>query len=148
MLRFIFRILFVVLGLGIFGYFGFDAVAPLWYRVTGTVVEGRVIGFLAGKHSPSVQPEPTGVRKGRRLARRPVFRHPVALGAKDSLDTRSRTGGFLLFGHYDLHQSVTVVMPKGQPERAQILGFRLMFMGVIASLFGLFIAWMGWSGKG
>lgn len=69
--------------------------------MSGTAVEGRIIGFLAGRNSPSVQPEPPAFGKAKGSARRPVFRYPTSQGATDSLDGRSSTGGFLLFGHYD-----------------------------------------------
>jgi len=148
MLKFIFRLLFVALGLWVTYTFGRDAVEPVLYRMSGTAVEGRIIGFLAGRHNPSVQPEPTAIRKGKRMARRPVFRYPTSQGAADSLDGRSSTGGFLLFGHYDLHEKVTVVMPRENPQKAHIFSLRLIGMALVVALFGLFLIWMGISGKG
>ena len=148
MLKFIFRLLFVALGVWVVYTFGRDAVEPIWYRMSGTAVEGRIIGFLAGRNSPSVQPEPTGVRKGKRIARRPVFRYPTSQGATDSLDGRSSTGGFLLFGHYDLHEKVTVVMQADNPQKAHIFSLRLIGMAMVIALFGLFLVWMGITGKG
>ncbi|HRF42286.1 MAG TPA: hypothetical protein PK198_26025 [Saprospiraceae bacterium] len=148
MLKFIFRLLFVALGLWITYTFGRDAVEPVLYRLSGTTVEGRIIGFLAGRKSPSVQPEPTAIRKGRRIARRPVFRYPTAVGATDSLDGRSSTGGFLIFGHFDLHEQVTVVMPAENPQNAHIFSLRLIGMAFVVALFGLFLIWMGITGKG
>lgn len=141
-MKFILRFLVFLVGLGAFGYFGREAALPVWHRVAGVKVEGRVIGFLAGRSRPSVQPESTGVRKGKRRARRPVFRYPAAPGALDSLDGRASNGGFMLFGQFELNEKVTVVMAKGDPESGRIFSLNLIFTALLVALFGLFIMWM------
>jgi hypothetical protein len=147
MLKIIFRILFLGLGLFTTYSFGRDTFEPLWHRLTGTCVEGRIVGFLAGKYSPSVQPEPTGVRKGKRRARRPVFAYPVAPGAVDSLQARSSTGGFLIFGSYTLNEHVSVVFNKNNPANAYLFGWELMLTAFFVTLLGLFMIRIGLTGK-
>lgn len=148
MLKFVFRLLFVGLGVFCAWTFGRDAFAPVWYQFSGTTVEGRISGFLAGRYSPSVQREPTGVRKGKTRARRPVFVYPKSAGGLDSLEARSSTGGFLIFGHFDLNERVTVVFDPKAPENAHIFSFKLLFTAFLIMLFGLFLIWMGVTGKG
>lgn len=147
MTKIIFRILF--LGLGVFTTYSFgrDTVEPIWHRLTGACVEGRISGFLAGKNSPSVQREPTGVRKGKRRARRPVFVYPVASGATDSLEARSSTGGFLLFGSYELNEHVSVVFNKNNPANAYLFGGQLILMAFLVTLLGLYMIRIGLTGK-
>ena len=66
MLKLIFRILLLGLGLFTIYSFGFPGAKTLWYRTSGKVVEGRVSEFLAGRNSPSVQQESTGQEKAKR----------------------------------------------------------------------------------
>ena len=147
MLKFIFRILFFGLGLYTTYTFGREAFEPILQRITGTTVEGRISGFLAGRNSPSVQPEPTGVRKGKTRARRPVFMYPTALNSTDSLEGRSSIGGMVMFGNYALHERVTVVFVTGKPENAHILGVQLILMSLFVTLLGLYMLRIGLLGK-
>lgn len=147
MLKIIFRILFLGLGLFTTYTFGLDTFEPIWHRVTGIIVEGRISGFLAGRHSPSVQREPDGVRKGKRRARRPVFMYPTAPASPDSLEGRSSTSGFLVFGNYQLNERVTVVFDKSNPANAHIFGFQLILTAFLVTLLGLFMIRMGVLGR-
>lgn len=139
----------MLFGLGVFVTysFGMDAVAPIRYRVTGTCVEGRISGFLAGRNSPSVQREPDGVRKGKRRARRPVFVYPTASGATDSLEARSRSGTLFTFLNYDLNERVTVVFDPKEPTTAYIFGFWVIISSFLLTLLGLYMIRMGLLGK-
>lgn len=146
-MKLLFRILILGLGLFICYYFGKDAVLPAWYRATGTTVEGRISGFVAGRGKGSVQPEATGVRNGKRRNRKLVFRYPVAVAATDSLEARSLNGGLGILGNMDLHERVTVVFPKNKPAEAYILSGSVMLTSVLLFLFGLFMVRMGLTGK-
>ena len=147
MLKFIFRIALFGLGLFTTYTFGRDTIEPIWHRIAGVHVEGRISGFLAGRNSPSVQREPDGVRKGKRRARRPVFAYPTAPGSTDSLEGRSSTSAFLLFGNYQLNEHVTVVFDKSNPNNAHIFGVQLIVMALLVTLLGLFMIWIGVGGK-
>lgn len=147
MLKIVFRILLFGLGVFVTYTFGRDTVEPLWYRVAGVQVEGRISGFLAGRNSPSVQREPDGVRKGKRRARRPVFVYPTATGVTDSLEGRSSTSASLILGNYALHDRVSVVFPKNNPQNAYIFGFQVIGLAFLCTLLGLYMIRMGLLGK-
>lgn len=147
MIKAIFRLLMLGLGLFTTYTFGRDTVAPLWYRVAGVAAEGRISGFLAGRNSPSIQREPTGVRKGKLRARRPVFTYPTAPGALDSLEARSSTGGFLVFGHFELNDRVTVVYSKKDPSDAHLFAFQLILTAFLVTLLGLYMIRIGITGR-
>ncbi len=142
-----FRIL--LLGMGIFTcyFFGGAAAKTVWFRVAGTTVEGRVEGFLAGRNSPSVQKEGTGVRKGKTRARRPVFKYPLAEGSSDSLTARSSTAVMFSFSQYELGEKVPVVFSPGKPEDAHIFGFQLIAMNFLVLLLGIFMLKIGATGR-
>jgi Protein of unknown function (DUF3592) len=143
MLKLFFRLALVLLGLWLAYQFGRDVVKPLHYKMTGEQVEGRVEGFLAGRFSPSMQPENTGMRNGKRKARRPVFRYPIALNSSDSLSGRNGSGVLFTFFQYNLNEKVTVVFPKNDPKDGYILSFSTIFVSFILFLFGLFMAYLG-----
>jgi len=147
MLKFIFRLLFLGLGLFATYSFGRDMIEPLWLRVTGVKVEGRISGFLAGRNSPSVQREPDGVRKGKRRARRPVFVYPTAPGALDSLEGRSNTSSLFTFANYTMNERVPVVFSKNNPTHAYILGWQLFLTAFLVTLLGLYMIRIGVLGK-
>lgn len=147
MLKVIFRLLFFGLGLFTTYTFGRSTIEPIWQRATGTQVEGRISGFLAGRNSPSIQREPDGVRKGKRRARRPTFVYPTAPGATDSLEGRSSTSAFMLFGNYQLHERVTVVFDKSDPANAHIFGVQLIAMAFLVTLLGLYMLRIGVLGR-
>lgn len=147
MLKFIFRILLFGLGLFTVYTFGFSGAKTIWYRATGTVVEGRVSGFLAGRNSPSVQQESTGVRKGKRRARRPVFRYPVAAASADSLTGRSHVAALFTFSQFEINESVTVVFNPGDPQDCYLYNWQLLLMDLLLVLFGLYMIAIGIGAK-
>ena len=140
---FIFRILLFCLGVFFTYSFGRDAFEPIWHRMTGVAVEGRISGFLAGRNAPSVQREPEGLRKGKRRARRPVFVFPTSPGGTDSLEVRSSTSTFFTFSNYALNERVTVVFAPKSPENAHIFGFQLIGASFLLSLLGLYMIRLG-----
>lgn len=147
MLKLVFRILMFGLGIFITYSFGSSFIKPLMYRFTGEKVEGKIIGFLAGRNTPSVQQESTGVRKGKRKARRPVFRYPKALGSMDSVISRSDAAPFFTFTQYELGESVAVVFPKNDPEKGYIFGFQIILMDLLLMCLGVLMLYIGVGGK-
>jgi hypothetical protein len=146
MLKFVFRILLFGLGLFLTYSFGRDTMLPIWYRMTESRTEGRISGFLAGRHAPSVQREADGVRKGKRRARRPVFKY-AAPHLTDSLEAHTSTSATLLFGNYSLHERVTVVFKKEDPTHAYILGIQIIFTALACTLLGLYMIRIGVLGR-
>lgn len=147
MLKLIFRILLTGLAIFIFYSFGIGLGKTVWYRMNGTVVEGRVSGFLAGRNSPSVQMEPTGVRNGKLKARRPVYTYPVAENATDSLTSRSGIGTLFTFSQFSLNERVTVVFDPDNPGDSYIFSGGLLLSSLLLILFGLYVLYMGVVGK-
>ena len=148
MLKLIFRILFVGLGLFTTVSFGKDAFLPVWHKITGVSVEGRIIGFLAGgTRSTTVLQESTGVRKGKRKSRRPVFRYPVAPGSADSLEAHSSVGTFQIFGTFETGDKVPVVFAKSEPANARIFNIQMMFISLLVVLLGLYMLRIGILGR-
>jgi hypothetical protein len=147
MLKFFFRLAFLGLGLFTTYTFGRETFEPIWHRITGTRVEGRISGFLAGRNSPSVQREPDGVRKGKRRTRRPVFVYPTAPAALDSLEGRSGSRAFFTFSNYELNERVSVVFAKNNPANAHMLGWQLIGSSLLVTLLGLYMIRIGVLGK-
>ena len=146
-MKLIFRILLFGLGLFVCYSFGGNIVKTISYRMTGETVDGQIIGFLAGRYNPSVQDKPTGVRNGKRKARRPVFRYPKTLGSTDSVTSKSDAGVFFNFMQYELGESVTVVFSKSNPENGYIFGFQVLLMNFLVLCLGLFMLYIGIGGK-
>ncbi len=147
MLKLFFQVLLLGLGAFLTYSFGQDMLAPIRYKATGSTVEGRISGFLAGRNTPSVQREPDGVRKGKRRARRPVFRYPTAPDAVDSLEARGSTGALFTVFNYALYEKVTVVFEKGNPANAHIFGFQPIFTAFLCTLLGLYMIKIGITGS-
>jgi hypothetical protein len=145
MLKFIFRIAFIVLGLFLVYVFGGAAAKTVWYQVAGSYSEGRVIGFVAGR-GRSIQEEGTGVRKGKTRARRPAFRFAVA-GQPDSVTVISGTSVLFTFSQYALHERVPVVYSKSRPDDAYIFGIQILLMQLLCLLLALFMIKMGVTGR-
>jgi hypothetical protein len=120
-----------------------EAGLPVYYRFTGTVVEGVVTGFLAGRVRPSVQPENTGVRKGRRFARPPVFLYPSKPGGSAHLEGRARSAFTFSFVPYELGEKVTVVFPSGHPQQAYLFAAGTVAGGTLIFGFGLLCLYIG-----
>jgi hypothetical protein len=147
MTKLFFRILLIGLGLFLTYTFGKDALLPMYYRVTGTVVEGRISGFLAGRGSQSVQRGSDGVRNGKRRARRPAFVYPTAPGGRDSLEGRASTGAFFTFSNYELNERVTVVYNPRDPTDAYIIGFQIFIGALLCVLLALYALKIGITGR-
>ena len=147
MIKFIFRIALFGLGLFVCYSFGNSFIKPLMYRFSGEKVEGKIVGFLAGRYGPSVQQKSTGVRNGKRISRRPVFRYPITLGSKDSVTSRSDVAPFFSFTQYELGETVTVVFPKNDPQNGYIYGFQLILMDLLVLCLGIFMLYIGIGGK-
>lgn len=120
---------------------------PVYYRLTGTVVEGEVIGFLAGRYVRSVQPGNTALRNGRRIARPPVFRYPGVPRGVASYEGRAPTAFTFSFVPYELGEKVTVVFPAGQPQRAYLFEAGALAGGLLFFCFGLFCSYVGLGGR-
>lgn len=147
MIKFIFRIALFGLGLFVTYSFGSSFIKPLMYRFSGEKVEGKIIGFLAGRYTPSVQQGSTGVRNGRTKARRPVFRYPKAVGSTDSLTSRSDASAFFSFTQYELGETVSVVFSKNNPQNGYIYGFQLILMDFLLAGLGVLMLYIGVGGK-
>jgi hypothetical protein len=138
-----------MLGLGIFitYTFGRDAFLPIRYRLTGTVVEGRISGFLAGRGSGTVLTESDGVRSGKRRARKPVFVYPASASGMDSLESRSSTAALTLISNYKMHERVTVVYHPDQPQEAYLFGFQIITGALLCVILGLYACKIGVTGR-
>jgi hypothetical protein len=145
-LRFIFRIAFFLLGLVVLYWFGGSVVQTIQHRLTGTTVEGRIVGF-ASRGGKSILTDGTGIRKGKNRARRPVFTYPIAAGSRDSLTAKSSTGAFFTFTQYDLNEPVTVVFATNDPTNAHIFGFQPIFVSLLVCLLGVFMLYLGIKGR-
>ena len=140
----------MLFGLGIFitYTFGKDTVLPVWHKMTGVSVEGKVAGFLAGRGaSKTVVNEPTGVRKGKRRSRRIVFRYPSAPGSTDTLQNHSSMGTFMLFGTFETGDTVPVVFAEDNPAEGRIFNGQLIFLAFLGSLLGLYMIRIGLLGR-
>jgi len=146
-MKFVLRLALLGLGIWMLVMGWQTAYHPIYYRIVGTVVEGEVMGFLAGRYSPSIQPENTAVRNGHRIARRPAYKYPATVGATPNLMGKANGAFTFSFYPYELGEKVTVVFPTGQPEQsylfaASTIGGGLLFMG-----FGLWCFYLGVGGK-
>jgi hypothetical protein len=142
MLKFIVRIALIVVGLVFTYVFGGNLVKTLTYRFTGETVEGRIVGFSAGRNGTTFQEEATGIRKGKRRARRPFFRYPTATGATDSLVNRSAVSTFS-FATYEVDDRVSIVFSKSNPQDSYIFGFQIGLFQFFVTCFCLFMIWLG-----
>ncbi len=146
MLKFIFRIAFVLLGAFLL-YLGSSGLyKPLLFKTQGVQVEGEIIGFYAGKYGASVQPESKGMRNGRNRARRPAFRFPLGNAAGDSLTGKESAPQ--IFQKYQMGQVVQVVYPQADPADARIFDMRelggwllLILGGLVMGAMGIFPKW-------
>lgn len=93
-----------------------DLAWPVYHRLTGTVVQGEVVGFLAGRYKRSMQPENTAIRDGRRIARPPVYRYPATPGGPLALEGRAERAFTFSFVPYEKGERVTVVFAPGAPH--------------------------------
>ncbi len=142
MLKFIVRIALIVVGLVFLYIFGGHLVKTLTYRFTGEVVEGTIIGFSAGRNGSTPQEKATGIRSGKRKARRPFFRYPTTPNGTDSLTQKSPISTFS-FSTYAVGDPVTVVFAKNKPADAYIFGTQIILVLFLVNCFCLFMVWLG-----
>lgn len=139
MLKLFFRISFLLLGAWLTYHFSQDVIKPLQYKITGEQVTGHIEGFVTGRNG-SMQPESSGIRKGKRKARRPVFRY--AINATDSLSSRNGSGVMFNLFQYELNEKVQVVFPKNNPSDGYIFNFMSIFASALLTLFGVFMMYL------
>lgn len=145
MVKFLFCLAMLGLGLFLAYIFGGSALKAIWYRTAGESVEGRVIGFVAGR-GRSIQMEGTGMRKGKTRARRPAFRF-LPPGASDSLTVKSNAGALFTFTQYQLGEKVKVVFSKDNPEDAYIFGLQIIITQMLCLLLALYMIKIGITGR-
>lgn len=146
-MKFVLR--FALFGLGVWLLImGWQTAAyPLYYRMVGTTVEGEVIGFLAGRYSPSIQPENTAIRNGHRIARRPAYQYPASVGGSPTLIGKANGAFTFSFYPFELGEKVTVVFPTAHPERPYLLAMSTLTGGLLFMGFGAFCVYLGVGGK-
>jgi hypothetical protein len=141
MLKLFFRLALILLGAWLTYHFSQDVLKPIQYKMTGEQVTGRIEGFVAGRGNGSMQLENSGIRKGKRKARRPVFRYPV--NATDSLSSRNGSGTMFRLFQYELNEKVQVVFSKNNPQDGYIFSFKTIFVSFLLMLFGVFMMYLG-----
>ena len=146
MLKLFFRILLFGMGVFTLYFFGGNLVKMFTYRLTGEVVEGRVVGFAAARNGNTIQEDGSGMRKGKRKARRPFFRYAPVVGSTDSLTQRSGVSASTIF-NYEIDEKVTVVFAKDKPQDSYIFGIQVILLNLLVICLGLFMLWMGIGGK-
>lgn len=145
--RVFFRVMLVGLGVWLVMLGARDFYQPLMYRLTGSVVEGEVIGFWAGRPNPSIQPESTAIRNGHRFARRPAYKYPTHPGAAMDRIGKPGTSFTFSFNPYQQGEKVTVVFPKGQPEQAVLFAAATLAGGLGLFGAGLLCLYIGLGGR-
>jgi hypothetical protein len=146
MLKLFFRILLFGLGVVTLYYFGGNLVKMFTYRLTGEVVEGRIVGFASGRNGETIQEGGTGRRNGKTKARRPFFRYAPVVGSTDSLTERNDLSASTI-ANYEIGEKVTVVFSKDKPQDSYLFGTQVIFFHLLLVGFGLFMLWMGIGGK-
>jgi hypothetical protein len=116
-------------------------IKPALYAVTGVRVEGKIIGFWAGRSNSSVQEDDSAIRNGKLKNRKPAYRYPTAVGAKDSL-TGKNTLAPLLWNSFEKGEKVTVVFPKEDPADAWILDYGSVGRNILFLLVGALFAYI------
>ncbi len=124
-----------------------DAGLPVYHRLTGTVVEGEVIGFLAGRYRPSIQPENTAMRNGHRIARRPAYRYPDVPGGPLVHEGRALSAFTFSFVPFELGEKVTVVFAPGKPQASYLFEPATLAGGAMFLGFGVLCLYIGLGGK-
>lgn len=143
----IFRIMLVVGGLILLFITGRPLVEAIQYKWSGLSVEGRVIGFRGSKTSKTVFEENTAKKHKGRRSRRPVFRYPIAPTSLDSLDGFSKSVILIPMFNFELHDKVSVVMDKNDPEKAHIFSIGMLFSDFLLVAFSFFMMGLGFYKK-
>ncbi|MFZ4542988.1 MAG: hypothetical protein ACOYOA_02990 [Saprospiraceae bacterium] len=137
----ILRIVFLLFGL-VFAYLcGVDTVKPIWYRMSGEMVEGRVKAFVSGKYMTVEQEQNRSARKRKPKIKRPVYRYPIAEGSRDSLSASNGNGVLFFVFQYDLNDKVNVVFPSSNPADAYIFSFMNILASLLFTIFSLYLVW-------
>jgi hypothetical protein len=142
-----FRIAFFFLGIWLAYLFGNDMQKTIRYKIGGVSVTGRIEGFLAGRNSTTVQTDNSGVRRGKRKARRPVYRYPTTSNATDSLSASKGSGVLFFVFQYEMDEKVNVVFPKDNPSDAYIFNFASLFGSLLPLLFSIYMIKIGVTGR-
>jgi hypothetical protein len=147
MTKLFFRIAFLLLGLWLVYLFGNDVQKTIRYKIGGESVTGRIEGFLAGRNSTTVQTDNGGVRRGKRKARRPVYRYPTSPNATDSLSAANGSGVLFFVFQYEMDEKVNVVFPKNNPKDAYIFSFANLLGSLLPLLLSFYMIKIGVSGR-
>lgn len=146
MRKLFFRVLLIGFGAFILYIFGGNLFKTFAYRLTGEAVEGRIVGFSAGRNGKTIVEDGSGVRNGKRKARRPFFRYPIREGSTDSLTERSDVSATII-ANYEIGEAVTVVFSKSNPQDSYLFGIQMIMMNLLVSFVGVFALYMGVSGR-
>ncbi|MFM2318412.1 MAG: hypothetical protein RLZZ215_1033 [Pseudomonadota bacterium] len=146
-MKLLFRIALLGLGVWLLIMGWQTAYYPIYYRLMGTVVEGEVIGFLAGRYSPSIQPENIAIRNGHRIARRPAYKYPATVGGSPTLIGKANGAFTFSFYPFELGEKVTVVFPAAHSEQSYLFAASTIMGGLLFMGFGLLCVYIGVGGK-
>lgn len=142
-----FRLMLVGLGGWLVFMGAQDTFYPVSYRLTGTVVEGKVIGFWAGRVSHSIQPENTAMRNGHFFARPAAYQFPAEPGGVLAYTGKYRISYTPSFNPFEMGEAVTVVFPQGQPGQAYLFAASSLAGGMMILGFGLWCLYLGLAGR-
>ncbi|MFM2392342.1 MAG: hypothetical protein RLZZ546_319 [Bacteroidota bacterium] len=140
---FIFRVLLVISGVILLYIIGKPFKEKIAYYISGEKVEGRIIGFRGRGSSHAILEEDSGVRKGKRKARRPVFKYPIHKESLDSIVGFSNTGIMVTFFNFHINEKVTVVKSKTNNEDAYLFSVGILFTDFLLLLLCCFMIYLG-----
>lgn len=140
---FLFRVLLVLGGIVLIYIIGKPMVETIQYQLTGSSVQGTIIGFRGSKTSTSVFAENTAKKRGKYRARRPVYRYPIKVGSLDSLDGYAKSTIIIPWLNFDLHENVKVVMDKNNPVKSHIFSPGIFFTDFLLLLLCLYMIKLG-----
>lgn len=112
----------------------------IYNKFSGSVVEGRIIGFRGKGTSTAVLEQNYGKKY---KARRPVYRYPATMGSLDSLDGFSSSGILLPWLNFNLNDKVTVVFPENEPQKSHIYSIGIFFSDLVLLLLCLYMVKLG-----
>jgi len=140
---FLLKVFIIVLGCALIYIMGIPLYKTLTFRISGVVVEGKIIGFRGNSmnSNKTILIDPSGHNEEVRNARRPVFKYPIRIGSQDSLVGFSDTKVLLPMFNFDYNDTVSVVMDKNNSSDAFIFSKGLIFMNVALVFFGMFMIW-------
>jgi hypothetical protein len=142
---FLFRILLVAGGLILIYIIGKPVVETIQYRVQGSVVQGKVIGFRGSRTSKTIFEDNTATYRKKHRPRRPVFRYPRSAGSIDSIDGYATTTIMVPWLNFDLGENITVVMSKNDASKAHIYSYGIFFTNVLLLFFCSYMIKLGFT---